>query len=100
VGCTVIEVTPNVVTHVKTTEKDGYQAVQLAFGERREKSTTAALIGHFKKAEHHAQGEGPRVQGIRTGAEARRVRGLEHLRGRQFVTVTGQQQGQRASKAW
>ena len=50
VGCTVIEAGPNVVTHVKTVDKDGYSAVQLAFGERREKNTPAALKGHFKKA--------------------------------------------------
>jgi large subunit ribosomal protein L3 len=50
VGCTVLEAGPNVVTHVKTVEKDGYNAVQLAFGERREKNTPAALKGHFKKA--------------------------------------------------
>jgi len=50
VGCTVIEAGPNVVTHVKTVEKDGYSAVQLAYGERREKSTTSALMGHYKKA--------------------------------------------------
>ena len=45
VACTVIEATPNVVSHVKTTEKDGYTAVQLAAGERRAKSTPAAEIG-------------------------------------------------------
>ncbi len=50
VGCTVIEAGPNVVTHVKTKDTDGYDAVQLAFGERREKNTPAALKGHFKKA--------------------------------------------------
>lgn len=50
VACTVIEASPNVVTHVKTVEKDGYQAVQLAYGERKEKNTPAALKGHFKKA--------------------------------------------------
>ena len=50
VACTVIEAAPNVVTHVKTLEKDGYQAVQLSYGERREKNTPAALMGHFKKA--------------------------------------------------
>ena len=49
-GCTVVEVTPNVVTHVRTKEKDGYNAVQLGFGEKREKSTTMPLRGHFKKA--------------------------------------------------
>jgi len=50
VGCTLVEVGPCVVTHVKTTEKDGYKAVQLGFSEKKEKNTSAALIGHFKKA--------------------------------------------------
>lgn len=49
-GCTVVEAGPNVVTQVKTMEKDGYQAVQLSYGERREKNTPAAAMGHFKKA--------------------------------------------------
>lgn len=48
--CTVLEVTPNAVTQVKTLEKDGYEAVQLGYGERREKSTTKALQGHFAKS--------------------------------------------------
>lgn len=49
-GCTVVEAGPCVVSQVKTMEKDGYSAVQLAFGERREKNTPASLVGHFKKA--------------------------------------------------
>jgi large subunit ribosomal protein L3 len=48
--CTVIEAGPCVVTQVKTADKDGYNAVQLGFGERKEKNTPAALQGHFKKA--------------------------------------------------
>ncbi len=48
--CTVLEAGPCVVTQVKTEEKDGYSAVQLAFGEKREKNTSAGLQGHFKKA--------------------------------------------------
>ena len=48
--CTVIEAGPCVVTQVKTEEKDGYKAVQLGFGDKREKNTPAALKGHFKKA--------------------------------------------------
>jgi len=48
--CTMIEAGPCVVTQVKTEEKDGYSAVQLAFGEKREKNTSSALQGHFKKA--------------------------------------------------
>jgi large subunit ribosomal protein L3 len=48
--CTVIEAGPCVVTQVKTQEKDGYEAVQLGFGDRKEKNTPNALKGHFKKA--------------------------------------------------
>lgn len=50
VPCTVIEVTPNVITQVKTSETDGYNAVQVGFGERKEKRTSAALKGHFAKS--------------------------------------------------
>lgn len=50
VACTVIQAGPCVVTQVRSTEKDGYEAVQLAFGEKRVKSTTKALQGHFGKA--------------------------------------------------
>lgn len=48
--CTVIEAGSNVVTQVKTDENDGYNAVQLAYGEKTEKATTNALKGHFAKA--------------------------------------------------
>jgi large subunit ribosomal protein L3 len=50
IACTVIEAGPCVVTQVKSEETDGYRAVQLAFGERKEKNTTKAALGHFKKA--------------------------------------------------
>ncbi len=50
VPCTVIEVGPCVVTQVKTTEVDGYEAVQLGFQDKKEKHTTKPLQGHFKKA--------------------------------------------------
>ena len=48
--CTVLEAGPCVVTQVKTADRDGYEAVQLAFGDRKEKNTPNALKGHFKKA--------------------------------------------------
>lgn len=50
VACTLIEAGPCVVTQVKNVETDGYNAVQLGFGERKEKNTPKPLIGHFKKA--------------------------------------------------
>jgi large subunit ribosomal protein L3 len=50
IPCTVIEAGPCVVTQLRTVDRDGYQAVQLAFDEKKEKNTTAALKGHFAKA--------------------------------------------------
>jgi large subunit ribosomal protein L3 len=47
---TVIEAGPCVITQVKTVEKDGYSALQLGFDEKKEKHTTKAELGHFKKA--------------------------------------------------
>jgi len=50
VSCTLVEAGPCVVTQLRSVEKDGYKAVQLGFAEKREKSTTQSLAGHFKKA--------------------------------------------------
>jgi large subunit ribosomal protein L3 len=50
IPCTVIEAGPCVVTQVKTPDKDGYNVLQLAFDEKKEKSTSKAELGHFKKA--------------------------------------------------
>ncbi len=50
IPCTVIQAGPCVVTQVRTSEVDGYDAVQLGFDDKKEKSTTKALQGHFKKA--------------------------------------------------
>lgn len=50
IPCTVIEAGPCVVTQIKTVEKDGYEAVQLGFDEKKEKKTVKAMKGHFKKA--------------------------------------------------
>jgi large subunit ribosomal protein L3 len=50
IPCTVIEVKPNVVTQIKTVDHDGYNAVQLSYDEKKEKHTTNAMLGHFKKA--------------------------------------------------
>lgn len=49
-ACTVIETGPCVVTQVRTEDNDGYSAVQLGFGEKKQKNTTQQLLGHFKKA--------------------------------------------------
>ena len=50
IPCTVLEMGPCVVTQVKTVDSDGYESLQLAFAEAREKNTTQPMMGHFEKA--------------------------------------------------
>jgi large subunit ribosomal protein L3 len=50
IPCTVVEAGPCVVTQVKTIENDGYEAIQLAFGDKKEKNTPYPLVKHFEKA--------------------------------------------------
>ncbi|MFA6677589.1 MAG: 50S ribosomal protein L3 [Bacteroidales bacterium] len=50
IPCTVIEAGPCVVTQIRTVEKDGYAAVQIAYDEKKEKHTSKPMQGHFKKA--------------------------------------------------
>jgi len=49
-ACTIIEAGPCVVTQVKTQETDGYSALQVAFGDKKEKHTLKAAKNHFAKA--------------------------------------------------
>jgi len=50
IPCTVIEAGPCVVTQIKTIEKDGYEAVQIGFQEKKMKHTSKPMQGHFQKA--------------------------------------------------
>lgn len=50
IGCTIIEAGPCVVTQVKSTDVDGYTALQIAFDEKKEKNTSAGMKGHFEKS--------------------------------------------------
>jgi large subunit ribosomal protein L3 len=49
-ACTIIEAGPCVVTQVKTVENDGYSALQIGFGDKKEKHSNNAMISHFAKA--------------------------------------------------
>ena len=50
-ACTIIEAGPCVVTQVKTTDSDGYSAIQLSFGDKKEKHSTKSEVNHFAKAQ-------------------------------------------------
>jgi large subunit ribosomal protein L3 len=54
-ACTIIEAGPNTVTQIKTQETDGYTAVQLGFGDKKEKHSTKAELNHFAKAQTPAK---------------------------------------------
>lgn len=50
IGCTVVQAGPCVISQVKTTENDGYSAIQLSYGDLKPKHTNKAETGHFAKA--------------------------------------------------
>src|SRR5438128_552402 len=50
IPCTIIQAGPCVVTQIRTKETDGYEAVQLAFDDKKEKQSLKSEVGHFKKA--------------------------------------------------
>ena len=93
---TVIEVTPNRVTQVKSAENDGYRAVQVTCGTRRASRVTRPMVGHFAKAGVEAGrglwefrlGDGEGVD-LAIGQEVR----VDMFQAGQKVDVTGTTQG-------
>ena len=47
---TAISVSPNQITQIKTINKDGYKAVQLSYGQKKESRVNKAVLGHYKKS--------------------------------------------------
>ena len=93
VGCTVIEAAPNVVTHVKDATRDGYNAVQLSYGERRAKGATKASIGHFKKASTTPKVKSHEFKEFEAELKLGDTVGLDLFEEGTFVTVTGTSKG-------
>jgi len=93
VGCTVIEATPNVVTHLKSVEKEGYSAVQLAYSEKKEKNTTKAMIGHFKKAGTTPKRKMHEFKEFEQEFKLGDIVGVDLFEEGSFVSVTGTNKG-------
>lgn len=93
---TVIEVTANRITQIKTDETDGYTAIQVTTGERRDTRVTAAQKGHFAKA-GVAAGRGIwEFRAQETDLEGRELGGeilADLFEAGQLVDVTGQSKG-------
>ncbi len=94
VPVTVIEAGPCVVTQVKTVDKDGYSALQLGFEEKKEKHTTKAEMGHFKKASSAPMRKLIEFDGFPNGAyNAGDVLTVELFRPDRWVDVRGYSKG-------
>jgi large subunit ribosomal protein L3 len=94
IPCTVIEVGPCVVTQVKTVEKDGYSALQLGFGEQKEKHLTNPELGHFKAAGVEPMRYLAEFKGFEEGAyKAGDVIGADFFTEKDFVDVAGVSKG-------
>jgi large subunit ribosomal protein L3 len=92
-ACTVVEVGPNVVTQVKTVETDGYSAIQLAYGDAKEKNTPAALKGIFKKANTTAKRKIVEFKGFEIPLSLGDVLMADLFEVGEFVDVVGTSKG-------
>lgn len=93
IPCTVIQVGPCVVTQVRTLEVDGYEALQLGFDDKKDKQTTKALKGHFKKAGTVAKKRVAEFQGFEEDYKLGDVINVDHFAEGEFVDVTGTSKG-------
>ncbi len=91
--CTVIKVGPCVVTQVRTEDKDGYDAVQLGFDDKTEKSANKAEIGHSKKAGTSVKKKVVEFQGFDSEYKLGDVVTVDHFVEGEFVDVTGTSKG-------
>lgn len=93
---TVIEVDANRITQVKTTDTDGYQAIQITTGTRRDSRVSAAQKGHFAKAGVQAGRGVWEFRANESDLEGREVGGeilADLFEAGQMVDVTGQSKG-------
>ena len=93
IPCTVIEVGPCVVTQVKTLEVDGYNAVQLGFGEKREKISNACQRGHFKKSGTTPKAKLVEFKGFKEEKSLGDVITVEIFEEGEYVDVVGTSKG-------
>ena len=91
--CTVIQAGPCVVTQVRTEEKDGYEAIQLGFDDKTEKSATKAQIGHVKKAGTTVKKKVAEFSGFDEEYKLGDTITVEHFEEGEFVDITGTSKG-------
>jgi large subunit ribosomal protein L3 len=93
VPCTVIEAGPCIVTQVRTEEVDGYDAIQLGFDDKTEKSATKAELGHSKKAGTSVKRKVVEFKGFEEEYKLGDTLTVEHFTEGEFVDVAGTSKG-------
>ncbi len=93
IPCTVIEAGPCVVTQVRTSEIDGYEAIQLGFDDKTEKNATKADVGHAKKAGTSVKRKVAEFQGFDEEYKLGDTITVEHFLEGEFVDVAGTSKG-------
>lgn len=92
-ACTLVELGPNVVTQVRTIEQDGYEAVQLGYGEAKEKNVSSQLKGHFKKAKTTPKRKLVEFQGYDSVGLGDTIKAEDIVAVGEFVDVVGTSKG-------
>jgi len=93
IPCTVIQAGPCVVTQVRTEEVDGYEALQLGFDDKTEKSSTKAELGHAKKAGTTVKRHVAEFQGYDEDYKLGDTITVEHFEEGEFVDIAGTSKG-------
>lgn len=93
IPCTVVEAGPCVVTQVRSTEVDGYEAVQLGYDERKEKHTSKAMMGHFAKAQTTPKRKLVEFKGFTDAKKLGDVVNVDLFSEGDFVDVVGTSKG-------
>lgn len=93
IPCTVIEVGPCVVTQVKTKETDGYDAVQLGYGDKKVKNTPKPMQGHFEKSGSAPKAKLVEFRGPANGLNAGDIIDIDFIKQGDKITVVGESKG-------
>ena len=93
IPCTVLELGPCVVTQVRTTAVDGYEAVQLGFDDKAEKQVVKAEAGHFKKANVSPKKKLVEFQNFEQELNLGDTINVDHFEEGDFVDVSGTSKG-------
>lgn len=91
--CTVIEAGPCVVTQLKTTETDGYNAIQIAYGDKREKVVAQAQLGHLKKAGSTPKHRMVEIDGLKGDVNLGDEIAVDIFKEGEFVDIAGTSKG-------